>query len=1012
MQCLKVGDKMEENNLADEELRLQERAQELQTAIITVLFSQNDPSQLRMANAWMTSFLASPLAWSVSLYLAFPPPVSNLGLQQEVRFFSLNLLLSKIRTDWLQLTPKDAREIYDVLIRQLPFNRHDKIVRARLCVVLGAAAALAGADTCYELIETAVGESEVELELALKIDVLTALAEETLHRTHGLSWEVKHCMQECCPQVLIFLNTVVESCEQIDILGNFFTCLERWIPTGVTLSELFSGYPLLFSSLLGALGSSNEACFQPAVWALLELVSQVDILPGRESAICALIKAVLAQKWQYDAAATTPGINDAGLFVRAHGLCSLVSELGSVEGALLARSGIDGAHVLEWLVDASRGGGGLGLEGALMANGVWPRLAAIPRSKRGDFLNESLFGAAIQAIFLTAKYPPEFESWDILELEEEHFNRFRGNIADGALIAIFKELNSAFLSLVLEMLNGAMSWQDAEVSLFAAASVSKEVIAISKRQNQDEIPEILFLKGICTWLFGAATARGNINRQNTVFLETSVLMLERYAEWIGSQASLMEHAIQYVITTLSINEVRVKAAFSLKELCYAAAPSLAATWPVELLIGSCEAALSVPTQLSREQENQVRTSVVQGLAFVAAALPITNAEIALTRLTFGAISTIKELATAQGGKDQVVAALESALKVVSAAVECESVDDGRMHPAVHLLKDIWSVLESLAVTWAADAAVAAALCDLWGIVACKVGISFVQVLPGIIVAASSMFKLHQVAAPLLCLSKVVRLASVRPTPELEKCLTAMLLEVTSVLGDLDKVMDGIEQSLNIASSTSDCQHNGDGHETDLEGSLCMMYELGRSFLQYYPAVLLPSAALMHIFASATGSIRRKHPDVALAAANFLSDAILGPSSGDGMKKEQRNWNLPPDLLSYVDRVVGYYGMVIVEAVLRRLALSNTVESLKEALVDVLYGLCVCYSAATEGALISTMNAPDFPGKLGFSTDSDKKLFLAALFRQPPHPRIRFQDIMRVFSGVCQTLSSAEALQQF
>jgi hypothetical protein len=41
-------------------------------------------------------------------------------------------------------------------------------------------------------------------------------------------FQVKECMQECCPQVLLFLNTVVLSCNQSEILGKMFTCFERW----------------------------------------------------------------------------------------------------------------------------------------------------------------------------------------------------------------------------------------------------------------------------------------------------------------------------------------------------------------------------------------------------------------------------------------------------------------------------------------------------------------------------------------------------------------------------------------------------------------------------------------------------------------------------------------------------------------------------------------------------------------------------------------------------------------
>ena len=64
------------------------------------------------------------------------------------------------------------------------------------------------------------------------------------------------------------------------------------IPAGVVLSELYTEYGSLFTTLLRSLKSPVENVFQPAVWALSELVSQVDVLPGREQAITAIIKSM------------------------------------------------------------------------------------------------------------------------------------------------------------------------------------------------------------------------------------------------------------------------------------------------------------------------------------------------------------------------------------------------------------------------------------------------------------------------------------------------------------------------------------------------------------------------------------------------------------------------------------------------------------------------------------------------------------------------------------------------
>ena len=59
------------------------------------------------------------------------------------------------------------------------------------------------------------------------------------------------------------------------------------IPAGVVLSELYTEYGSLFTALLQSLKSPVENVFQ-----LSELVSQVDVLPGREQAITAIIKSM------------------------------------------------------------------------------------------------------------------------------------------------------------------------------------------------------------------------------------------------------------------------------------------------------------------------------------------------------------------------------------------------------------------------------------------------------------------------------------------------------------------------------------------------------------------------------------------------------------------------------------------------------------------------------------------------------------------------------------------------
>jgi hypothetical protein len=127
---------------------LQAQARQLESAILSLLRDHHPD-----ASKWITDFVTLPEAWSVSLYLAFPPPETTMavGRVPEARFFALNLLLAKIRSDWSEVAAADAREIYEVLWRQLPANLGNPMVAERLCLVVSSAAAMAGAETCYEV---------------------------------------------------------------------------------------------------------------------------------------------------------------------------------------------------------------------------------------------------------------------------------------------------------------------------------------------------------------------------------------------------------------------------------------------------------------------------------------------------------------------------------------------------------------------------------------------------------------------------------------------------------------------------------------------------------------------------------------------------------------------------------------------------------------------------------------------------------------------------------------------
>lgn len=63
-----------------------------------------DEGQRQAANIWLTEFANSDQAWE-SLQLLHP------NLAPEVQFFSVNLLLSKVKHAWRKLQPEAQRQI-------------------------------------------------------------------------------------------------------------------------------------------------------------------------------------------------------------------------------------------------------------------------------------------------------------------------------------------------------------------------------------------------------------------------------------------------------------------------------------------------------------------------------------------------------------------------------------------------------------------------------------------------------------------------------------------------------------------------------------------------------------------------------------------------------------------------------------------------------------------------------------------------------------------------------------
>eukprot|EP00897_Mesotaenium_endlicherianum_P007712 jgi/Mesen1/696/ME000109S_10921 len=1015
------------SNEEEESRKVHEGAVQLEAAVKALLFSP-DAEQRQLANAWLSSFCQEPRAWSVALYFVFPPP-GVAAASDDARFFALNIVLSKLRADWSELSVADAGEIFEAVLRQLPGVAAGGLLRSRLCLVIAAAAAVTGADTCYELVEVMTRDASYDVAL----EVLTALADETVHRASALPWEVTECMQDCSGMVLRLLkrHLVPPSGAELapEMISRSFTK-----QTGVTLSELHRDAPQVLKALLAALGTRHAASQEAAAGVLAELVAEVDVLPGRSEAVRATIQGLLAAR-------AVPGVDQGPLV-------AVVTAVGTSEAGLLARAGEDSLQVLQWLLALTGGAGappgqedeGVSWAHAAMACEAWPRLAAIPKQRRAaELQGPELFTAVLQALFTSAAHPADGAEVDD-DLEDD-FARLREGAAMDALRACYRELGPAFIAALSEKLRGAATWQAAEVALFAAIAAGPEILQTTAgvtpgpmspaggvdtdRQLADAQGASQFLLGLLTGLPGAAAvvAKDVARAPHASLVATALQLVETCALFCARHLAALEAAMSYVIGALYVPSARGRAAAALQALCQGAAPHIAAARVLAPLMQSCEEAAAAVASAGCPLALSERTAIAQGLASV----PTQAAGVALA----ADLAVVAAVVAVVGDSSSPLPDLPTSHAPAAASqASAEEI-------LVPLLQGAWPALDQVAARWADNAPVVASLCAVWGATAEAVGAQLAPVLPQVIEAAVRMFQLHLQAACLDCLAAIVAMPRVgaRAAPSCEGPLAAIPGQLLAALPLLERLSGGVQAQAQLQLPASPGQKGqprstsltmaagaGSPHRTANRGSqrreeeaceaLSAVWRVGGAFLRHSPDLLLPSQAFPDLCRCATACMRRLEVEVAQSAVTFVAEVISGRQLDDGDGEEER-WEVPEELMQrHVDEVLAQVGSSTMQGAVHMLISGVRAPEVVEALGDVVRALCARYHSASEAAMSAALKGPSSPVRSGVLSDAQLQRFVTLATREPPLPRRTFQELIGRFAKVCNGLAPAESLEGF
>lgn len=372
----------------------------------------------------------------------------------------------------------------------------------------------------------------------------------------------------------------------------------------------------------------------------------------------------------------------------------------------------------------------------------------------------------------------------------------------------------------------------------------------------------------------------------------------------------------------------------------------------------------------------------------------------------------------QDRADDLGPILAEALKVILVVIDGgATTNSSAPHPGLVILHEIWSPVNLIATHWAGDSDVSSAVCELWAITARKVGVALSGVFPEVVHAATASFRRHYATPCVQCLCDIVALTSQEAFvgQQVQDTLVGSLLQLSEVVGVLDQMMEPrgsyMDTGLHTLSVNGN-QKQGAKMQQVATAGLQAICQLGRTFLQHQPAILLTSPSFSKFVYCALGCVRRREVPPGAPAVKFLAEAVMGLGYTDDEGRGSILWQLSQEMLSYVDAVVSFDLSNMVEVVFKAATTPHIVAKSRDAIADVLYGLCFRYGEGNRAALLASLKAPDFPARPGVLLETSKNLFVTLAVGQPTLPRRRFQELVSDFTRVCQGQMPADVLEGY
>ncbi|CAI5483395.1 unnamed protein product [Closterium sp. Yama58-4] len=460
---------------------------------VSILYTDPSPDRKSQANAWLTSFAATPAAWGVAASLV------ESAQSMEVRYFCANLLLSKARSDLGALPPDSRAELGAHLLRLVASYMTNSsvppVVLSRVCLVVAAVALRSAnqhalnASTLLDVVLRAADVAEkseggsatfpcnpqqlpsppyppilntyiLDFTPCLFPLLPSSLTPPFLHPSPHphLHSSIPPCLQTRFPDLLQIIQTYSQRHSSSlpapsfpshppPLLSAFLRLLLTWLHLDfasvgqqpITACHLSTAFPFLWHFILRSLASPHPPVAATSADILVALVSQTDSQAPDESApvLSSVLKALL-DAWDVAQAQSGTWSHEARR---------------AVQRALSSTAVAVGEEHPESLTD--------------------PPVNVVPVNERSEGYRGALFLRLAEVLTSKAAYPPSFTSWADNQEDADAFYRFRDQLAADGLHMAFGLMPVEYMDRVGASLQSAGTWQAAEASLFMLRSAAQ-----------------------------------------------------------------------------------------------------------------------------------------------------------------------------------------------------------------------------------------------------------------------------------------------------------------------------------------------------------------------------------------------------------------------------------------------------------------------------------------------------------------------------------------------------------